>query len=39
MADVVQAPLKFVEAVASLRLPPLADRQLQMLMDRNTNKP
>jgi len=26
-----------VEAVASLRLPPKADRRLQELMDRNTN--
>ena len=37
MPAVVQAPLKMVEAVAALRLPPKADRQLQKLMDRNTS--
>jgi hypothetical protein len=37
MATVVQAPLEMVEAVASLRLPPRADRHLQELMDRNTD--
>ncbi len=37
MPAVVQAPLKMVEAVAALHLPPKADRQLQALMDRNTN--
>jgi hypothetical protein len=36
MAPVVEAPLKMVEAVAALRLPPRADRRLQILMDRNT---
>ncbi|HEV3262146.1 MAG TPA: hypothetical protein VG013_35165 [Gemmataceae bacterium] len=37
MPAVIQAPLEMVEAVAALRLPPRADRQLQVLMDRNTN--
>jgi hypothetical protein len=36
MATVVEAPIKMVEAVAALRLPPRADRRLQTLMDRNT---
>lgn len=36
MANVVQAPVDLVEAVADLRLPPRADRYLQILMDRNT---
>ena len=36
MATVVEAPLNMVEAVAPLRLPPRADRRLQVLMDRNT---
>lgn len=36
MATVVQAPVEMVEAVASLRFPPRADRRLQRLMDRNT---
>jgi hypothetical protein len=36
MTAVVQAPLDLVEAVAELRLPARADRQLQTLMDRNT---
>jgi hypothetical protein len=36
MATVVEAPLELVEAVASLRLPPRADRSLQRLMVRNT---
>jgi hypothetical protein len=35
MATVVEAPLEMVEAVASLRFPPRADRRLQRLMDRN----
>jgi hypothetical protein len=37
MSAVVQAPRELVEAVASLRLPPKADRRLQDLMDRNTD--
>ena len=36
MATVVEAPLKMVEAVAALRLPPRADQRLQILMDRNS---
>jgi tRNA U34 5-carboxymethylaminomethyl modifying enzyme MnmG/GidA len=36
MTTVVQAPLKMVESLADLRLPPRADRLLQRLMDRNT---
>lgn len=36
MATVVEAPVEMVEAVASLRFPPRADRRLQQLMDRNT---
>lgn len=36
MATVVEAPLKMIEAVAALRLPPRADQRLQFLMDRNT---
>jgi hypothetical protein len=36
MTTVVEAPLDMVEAVAALRLPPRADRRLQVLMDRNT---
>jgi hypothetical protein len=36
MATVVEAPLKMVEAVAALWLPPRADQRLQILMDRNT---
>ena len=36
MATVVEAPVKMVEEVAALRLPPRADRRLQVLMDRNT---
>jgi hypothetical protein len=35
MATVVEAPIEMVEAVASLRFPPRADRRLQRLMDRN----
>ena len=37
MSSTVQAPLEMMEAVANLRLPVNADRQLQRLMDRNTN--
>jgi hypothetical protein len=37
MSAVVQAPLKLVESVASLRLPPRMDRRLQELMDQNTD--
>ena len=37
MSAMVQAPREMVEAVAALRLPPTADRRLQLLMDRNTN--
>jgi hypothetical protein len=37
MSAIVQAPRELVEAMASLRLPPKADRRLQDLMDRNTN--
>ncbi len=37
MATVVAAPVEMVEAVADLRLPPKADRRLQVLMDRNTD--
>jgi len=37
MTTVVEAPLAMVEAVAGLRLPPRADRRLQVLMDRNTD--
>jgi hypothetical protein len=36
MGAVVQAPVEMLEAVASLRFPPKADRRLQRLMDRNT---
>ena len=36
MATVVEAPVKMVEEVAALRLPPRADLCLQVLMDRNT---
>jgi hypothetical protein len=31
----IDAPLQWVETVASLKLPDQADRQLQYLMDRN----
>ena len=37
MSTVVEAPVELIEAVAALRLPPRGDRQLQFLMDRNTN--
>jgi len=33
---VISAPLDWVELVSDLRLPPKADRRLQVLMDRNT---
>jgi hypothetical protein len=36
MPAVVEAPVELVEAMASLRFPPKADRRLQRLMDRNT---
>jgi hypothetical protein len=35
MDALVKAPRELVEAVATLRLPPKADRRLQDLMDRN----
>ncbi len=34
--SVISAPLDWVELVSDLRLPPKADRRLQVLMDRNT---
>ena len=37
MTAVVSAPLHMLEAVAALRLPPVSDRWLSRLMDRNTN--
>jgi hypothetical protein len=33
----IAAPVEMLESVASLHLPANADRQLQRLMDRNTN--
>jgi hypothetical protein len=36
MIEVMEAPVELVEAMASLRFPPKADRHLQRLMDRNT---
>jgi hypothetical protein len=36
MPDVMEAPVELVEAVESLRFTPKADRQMQRLMDRNT---
>ena len=33
---VISAPVGWVELVGDLRLPPKADRRLQILMDRNT---
>ncbi len=36
MSADIQAPLKLVEALAELMLPPAVDRRLQELMDRNT---
>jgi len=35
MVTTIDAPLQWVETVASLKLPDQADRQLQYLMDRN----
>ena len=35
MSSTIEAPLEWVEAIGSLRLPPKADRRLQELMDRN----
>ncbi len=35
MATTIDAPLQWVENVATLRLPEQADRHLQQLMDRN----
>jgi hypothetical protein len=35
MSSTIDAPLEWVETVGNLRLPPRADRRLQMLMDRN----
>jgi tRNA U34 5-carboxymethylaminomethyl modifying enzyme MnmG/GidA len=37
MSATIQAPLDMMESVAGFRLPERADRQLQRLMDRNTN--
>jgi hypothetical protein len=37
MAPVIQAPIGMIESVASLHLPPKADRLLQTLVDRNNN--
>lgn len=37
MAAMIEAPVDLMQAVAHLRLPPHADRQLQVLMDGNTN--
>jgi hypothetical protein len=37
VSAVVSAPLQMVEAVAALHLPPIADRRLRVLMDRNNN--
>jgi hypothetical protein len=36
MPEVMDAPVELVEAMASLRFAPKADRQLQRLLDRNT---
>ena len=36
MSELMEAPVELVEAVASLRFTPKADRQMQRLMDRNT---
>lgn len=35
MAATIDAPLEWVESVATLRLPEQADRHLQLLMDSN----
>jgi hypothetical protein len=37
MPPTIAAPVDMLESVARLRLPVNADRQLQRLMDRNTN--
>ena len=37
MSTMIDAPIELMEEVAHLRLPSLADRQLQSLMDANTN--
>lgn len=37
MSTMMDAPVDLMEAVAHLRLPSLADQQLQNLMDANTN--
>ncbi|MDB5387917.1 MAG: hypothetical protein JWM11_3563 [Planctomycetaceae bacterium] len=37
MSAMIDAPVDLLEAIAHLRLPPHADRQLQDLMDANTN--
>lgn len=35
MSSTIEAPQEWVETVGDLRLPPRADRKLQVLMDRN----
>jgi hypothetical protein len=35
MSTKIPAPVKWVQAVSTLRLPPRAERRLQVLMDRN----
>lgn len=37
MAEVIEVPVDFVQDVAQLRLPPPFDRQMQFLMDLNTD--
>jgi hypothetical protein len=37
MTAVVSAPLHMLEAVAAIRLPPVSDRRLGRLTDRNVN--
>jgi hypothetical protein len=37
MSPTIEAPLDMLESVADFRFPERADRQLQRLMDRNTN--
>ena len=37
MSAMIEAPMDLMEAVAHLRLPPHADRQLQELMNANNN--
>ncbi len=34
--SVISAPLDWVKSVSDLKLPPKADRRMQVLMDRNT---